>query len=63
MAFNVGDYVEKFSGDAQYKGTIVSCYQTLNGKTRYVVDVDPQNFQMITAAQFIRKVEVGSSQT
>jgi len=39
--------VEKYSGDAQYKGIIVATYLTLKGHLRYVVEVLPQHFQMI----------------
>ena len=44
---NVGDYVEKFTGEARWFGWIVAKYTTRRGKLRYVVEVDPQGFQMI----------------
>jgi hypothetical protein len=53
-SFNVGDHVEKFSGEARYSGVIVSVYQTTKGGTRYVVEVEPQGFQMICTAGMLR---------
>lgn len=54
--FDVGAYVEKHTGEARWHGTIVAVYKTLKGNTRYVVEVDPQGFQMIaTAAQLRRR--------
>lgn len=52
--FKVGDHVEKYTGEAQYKGVIVCVYKTLKGYTRYVIEVEPQGFQMITSAVLIR---------
>lgn len=51
------DRVEKFSGEARYFGTIVSVYETLRGSTRYVVEVEPQGFQMIVTEGMIRHVD------
>jgi len=52
----VGDKVEKYSGDALYEGIVVCVYKTLAGKTRYVVEVLPQHFQMIVSDKQIRKL-------
>lgn len=52
--FKVGDYVEKYSGDAQYEGYVVSSYLTLKGHLRYVVEVLPQHFQMICNEKQLR---------
>ena len=53
-AFTVGDYVEKWTGDAQYRGWIVSRYRTRKRLVRYVVEIDPQRFQMIVSEGQIR---------
>ena len=50
-----GDQVEKYTGDARWFGTIVSVYSTLRGKIRYMVEVHPQGFQMVTSEEHIRK--------
>ena len=56
--FNLGDHVEKYSGDAQYEGIVVSIYATLKGHRRYVVEVLPQHFQMIVNEKQLRlKIE------
>ncbi|WP_210482693.1 hypothetical protein [Microvirga antarctica] len=52
--FKLGDHVEKHSGEARYTGQIVSVYQTTKGGTRYVVEVEPQGFQMICTAGMLR---------
>ena len=39
--FNIGDKVEKYTGDYQLEGVVVSVFQTTAGKTRYVVEHDP----------------------
>lgn len=52
--FAVGDPVEKFTGEAQWSGWIASRYMTRSGKQRYVVEVDPQGFQMIAAPSQLR---------
>lgn len=51
---NVGDYVEKFTGEALWKGWIVAVYYTRRGKLRYVVEIDPQGFQMIAVPSQLR---------
>lgn len=61
-AFEVGDYVEKFSGEARWFGTVVAKYNTLRGAVRYVVEIDPQGFQMITNDKQIRKVAIGQEE-
>lgn len=55
--FTPGDYVEKYTGEARWLGTIVARYHTMRGKLRYVVDVDPQGFQMIAVPSQLRRVE------
>lgn len=52
-----GAYVEKYKGDARYEGIILKCYHTLRGKARYVVEVIPQGFQMITSDDYIRELK------
>ncbi len=52
--FSVGDQVEKFAGEARYVGQVVSVYQTTKGGTRYVVEVEPQGFQMICTPAILR---------
>ena len=52
--FEIDDYVEKYKGEARYSGWIVCRYQTRRGKLRYVVEVDPQGFQMIGEASYLR---------
>lgn len=52
----IGDRVEKFTGEAQWFGWIVAVYTTRRGKLRYVVEVDPQGFQMIAVPSQLRKV-------
>lgn len=47
--------VEKWKGDARYAGTIVSIYYTSKQKLRYVVEVEPQGFQMIVSETQIRR--------
>ena len=56
----LGDYVEKFDGEARYFGWIVSVYKTRKGGTRYVIDVDPQGFQMIVTRGMIRKIVIAA---
>jgi len=55
-------YVRKTTGDAQYAGWVVSCYTTLNGKPRCVVDVEPQRFQMICAPHLLEVLAIDSSE-
>lgn len=55
--FLLGEYVEKYEGEARYEGYIVSVYSTMKGKTRYVVEVQPQGFQMIVTDKQIRHKE------
>lgn len=53
-AYKRGDYVEKFEGDARWFGWIVEVYLTRKNKLRYVVEIDPQGFQMIVNEKQIR---------
>lgn len=55
--YNYGDAVEKFTGEAQWHGQIVSAYHTIEGKLRYVVQVWPQKFQMIAVPSQLRKAD------
>jgi len=55
--FNVGDYVEKHTGEARYFGWIVGIYLTRRGSLRFVVEIDPQGFQMIVAEAQIRMAD------
>lgn len=52
--FYNGQPVEKFTGEAQWEGVIVSAYHTTAGKLRYVVEVKPQGFQMIAVPSQLR---------
>jgi len=52
--FAVGQTVEKFTGEAIWHGVIVARYQTHRGKRRYVVEVQPQGFQMIAVPEQLR---------
>lgn len=47
--------VEKWKGDARYSGTIQAIYYTRKRKLRYVIEVEPQGFQMIVSEQQIRR--------
>jgi hypothetical protein len=53
--YSVGEQVEKFVGDARYTGEVVSVYCTKAKRIRYVVEVDPQGFQMIVSEAQIRR--------
>lgn len=55
----VGDYVEKFTGEARWTGWIVAAYQTRKGSLRYVVEIDPQGFQMIATPGQLRALAGG----
>lgn len=52
--FATGQTVEKFTGEAIWNGVIVARYQTTKGKRRYVVEVQPQGFQMIAVPEQLR---------
>lgn len=56
-SLKIGDRVEKFSGEARYFGEVVSVYRTKKGGVRYVVEVEPQGFQMICTEGMLRKAE------
>lgn len=46
--------VEKFTGEARWFGRVAACYRTFRGSVRYVVEVEPQGFQMICTPEQIR---------
>lgn len=50
----IGQRVEKFTGEARWFGWIVARYYTRRGALRYVVEVDPQGFQMIAVPSQLR---------
>lgn len=54
--FSIGDRVEKFTGEARWGGTVVSVYWTTRGALRYVVEVEPQGFQMIAVGHQLRAI-------
>lgn len=54
FTLEVGDRVEKFTGEALWYGWIVARYYTRRGKPRYVVEIDPQGFQMIAVPSQLR---------
>lgn len=53
--YRLYENVEKWKGDARYAGQIVSIYLTRKKKLRYVIEVDPQGFQMIVSELQIRR--------
>jgi hypothetical protein len=52
--FALGQRVEKFTGEARWHGVIVARYTTTRGALRYVVEVEPQGFQMIAVPSQLR---------
>lgn len=54
--FQYGDWVEKFTGEARWEGRVVSAYHTKRLALRYVVEVEPQGFQMIAVPAQLRAV-------
>lgn len=52
--FAVGQRVEKFTGEARWHGVVVSRYLTTKGSARYVVEVEPQGFQMLAVPSQLR---------
>lgn len=54
IVYDIGDPVEKFQGEARYWGHVVSAYKTRRGGQRYVVEVEPQGFQMICTPGMLR---------
>lgn len=53
--FKLGDYIEKYTGEARYKGHVVAIYVTRrNPRLRLVVEVEPQGFQMIVSPEMLR---------
>lgn len=53
--FQIGERVEKFWGEAKWHGVVVAAYDTTKGKRRFVVDVEPQGFQMIAVGSQLRR--------
>lgn len=53
--FKVGDPVEKYTGEARWWGHVVAKYLTRRGAQRYVVEVEPQGFQMICTPGMLRQ--------
>lgn len=49
--FSIGARVHKCTGEARYSGWIVAAYKTRKGLPRYVIEVDPQGFQMICSPE------------
>lgn len=60
--FSVGDRVEKYIGEARYHGVIVCRYLTTKLSPRYVVEVEPQGFQMICTAGMLRLLDSPASE-
>lgn len=58
-AFAPGQRVEKWTGEALWSGIIVARYLTTKGKERYVVEVEPQGFQMIAVPSQLRAAAAG----
>lgn len=40
LLYAVGDKVEKITGDYHIKGTVVAAFNTLGGKSRFVVELE-----------------------
>lgn len=53
--FEIGDRVEKHTGAYTTFGEIRAIYTTKSGHLRYVVEVEPQGFQMIWGNKELRK--------
>jgi hypothetical protein len=53
--FNVGDQVQKYTGDYQLDGEVRSRFTTKAGKLRYVVEHDP-GFLHIYNGKQLRKI-------
>lgn len=53
--YRLYEHVSKWKGDARYSGQIVSIYFTRRKKLRYVIEVEPQGFQMIVSETQIRR--------
>jgi hypothetical protein len=54
--FKIGDRVEKHTGAYTSFGEVRCAYTTKRGDIRYVVEVEPQGFQMIWSAKELRLV-------
>jgi hypothetical protein len=50
----IGERVEKHTGDYTTFGEVRGIYVTKHGKLRYVVEVEPQGFQMIWSEKELR---------
>ena len=57
MTYPIGTPVEKYTGEAIWRGHVVAAYETRKGKQRYVVEVEPQGFQMIAVPSQLREIE------
>lgn len=57
-AFAPGQHVEKWTGEALWEGVVVARYLTTKGKERYVVEVQPQGFQMIAVPSQLRAAAI-----
>ena len=63
MSFKIGDRVEKYTGAYTTFGEVRSAYTTRGGAVRYVVEVEPQGFQMIWSDNELRAAcPTGSTQ-
>jgi hypothetical protein len=54
VRFRVGDRVEKWTGAYTTFGEVRCAYTTKRGDVRYVVEVEPQGFQMIWSERELR---------
>lgn len=52
--FKIGDRVEKYTGDYSAFGEVRAVYSTKRGRLRYVVEIEPQGFQMIWGDKELR---------
>lgn len=60
--YRVGDRVEKHSGTYTTFGEVRAAYVTKAGAVRYVVEVEPQGFQMIWSAKELRPASMHGKQ-
>ena len=55
FVFAIGDYVRKDGSEVSYTGFVMARYLTRRGRNvRYVIEVEPQGFQMIANEQQIK---------
>lgn len=59
MSFKIGDRVEKYTGAYNTFGEVRCAYITKAGAVRYVVEVEPQGFQMIWSSKELRLANKG----